>query len=576
MFKNNLAKYYSVVKMPGGYDFDTAKTIKKAIAYYDGKMLGSDKDSNGIRKDFFNIVKSTCDVASKFIDLDLKDILFVSNGTNFYQTLIMQRDFKYWAKNSDFALLLNEIKDEYPRGHVVIKKVNGNYFKVPISNLRFNVGAKNLYSSDFVYEVLRMSKGEIMAMKWNKKENIQELFNRDRVDNSYLLYECYEKIADGYERKIMGDVLANKTKNGKVVETSEQQYLKAKNENVGSLVLHEDKVDNIPYRELVWERKDGRLLGYGYPEYLFTNQMRLNEIKHLEKLVMYIKSLHLTTSDDDSIGNNLLNGMNIAQVIKTTGSLVPLRFDNVDTTSFQIDKEDWMRNKTQKTFDTDIARGDNLPSQTPLGLGQLQAQMTASFFAGKTENFGLFIKKLLYEDKIPEFKKARRKSHIVPVSKGDGEYRQLFNSVVDEILYDNLKRYRDRGIIPTLSNIEEMRSEIEAKIDEKGVLPIEVPDDYYKDIDLFDIVITGESVNVQQRFLAYQSILQTVSQSPEILNNSVIRNIFYKMLEMQGLYGVDLQPIVQNNNQLSIPIKTAKQPLQQQVAQMQGSGEVKV
>lgn len=580
MFKNNLAKYYSTVKMPGGYSFDTAKTIKKALAYYDGKMIGKTKDSNGIRKDVYNITKSACDVASKFVDIDLKNILFVSNGTNLYQTTIMQRDFKQWAKDSDFAMLLNEIKDEYPRGHVAIKKVKGDYFKVPICNLRFDVGAKDLKSSDFVYEVLRMSKGEIESMAWNQKKNIKTLFDRARDENSFLLYECYEKDGNKYNRQIRADVLVSKGRGGSLVETSEAQFLKGQGEEVNGLVLHKDEVDSIPYRDLLWEKKDGRLLGYGYPEYLFTNQTRLNEIKHLEKLVMYIKSLHLIVSDDENVGNSLLNGMNIAQIIKTAGSFNPVRFDNVDTTSFQIDKDDWMRNKTQKTFDTDIARGDNLPSQTPLGLGQLQAQMTASFFEGKTENFGLFIKKLLYEDKLPEFKKARKKSHIVSISKQDSEYRQLFDSVVEGILYNNLKTYKKRGIIPTLIVINEMRAEIETEINKRGVLPIEVPDNYYDNIDLIDIVITGESMNMQQQFGAYQSMLQTLSQAPQILDNPATRDIFYKILEMQGIHGIDLQtnqpqPTQGATATPSTP-STANQPLQQQVAQVQETGETQI
>jgi len=35
--------------------------------------------------------------------------------------------------------------------------------------------------------------------------------------------------------------------------------------------------------------------------------------------------------------------------------------------------------------------GETLPAQTPLGLGQLQASLTMSFFEKKREVFGLFV-----------------------------------------------------------------------------------------------------------------------------------------------------------------------------------------
>ena len=92
--RNNISLFYQSIDMPGGYKFDTAETIKKSLAYYDGEFLKGKKDKLGVKKNFFNITKSTCDVATKFIDLDTKDIMFLSTGGSWEWVWLIQKDFK--------------------------------------------------------------------------------------------------------------------------------------------------------------------------------------------------------------------------------------------------------------------------------------------------------------------------------------------------------------------------------------------------------------------------------------------------------------------------------------------------
>jgi len=56
--------------------------------------------------------------------------------------------------------------------------------------------------------------------------------------------------------------------------------------------------------------------------------------------------------------------------------------------------------------------GETLPAQTPLGLGQLQASLTMSFFEKKREVFGLFVVDLVKTDYIKEFKANNKKEQL--------------------------------------------------------------------------------------------------------------------------------------------------------------------
>ena len=79
--------------------------------------------------------------------------------------------------------------------------------------------------------------------------------------------------------------------------------------------------------------------------------------------------------------------------------------DNQDLSAYNQEENRLDIFITKKTHNTDIAMGERMPSQMPLGLGQLQAQMTMSYYNEKRENFGYFIKDLLFDDVLPDFKK---------------------------------------------------------------------------------------------------------------------------------------------------------------------------
>ena len=545
-FKDNLQLFYNDITMPAGYSFNTVNKLKQIMAFYDGVFLKGEKDNLGITKNFYNIIKSCCDVASKFIDLDTKDILFLSaNGLQNRKIWLMQKDFNLWVKNSDFAQLLNEMRDHYPRGHIVLKKTKtGKWNRVPIVNMRTHPAITKLDNSPFVYEVLMMNKKDIEAMNWNGKEDMELLFLNEKIlkiNNNYLIYECYEKDGEKWKREFRGIKLEQVS--GKD-EIPENRILKNSTEELPYLVLHKDEMKELPYRELKWESKDGRWLGYGYPEYLIPNQIRRNEIKHLEKITMYLKALQVYLSNDDNIGDNVITDIQVGQILKTTGRLEQVKRDNVDISAYETDKRDWDMNTTRKTFDTDIARGDTLPSNTPLGLGQLQAQMTASYFDGKREDFGLFIKKLLYEDIIPSFKKDKKKRHNLMISHNEEDFDKFVDIVADGIINKEIKK---SGKIPNLLEIETRKEVIRETFMKRGSVVFDVSDDFYDDVKVnVDIIITGESVNIQNRFNALMQAMQTLGGNPMILEDERTKRLFYKMLEMQGISSLELGNIENN------------------------------
>jgi len=565
--RDNIKKIYDPVQMSGGYYFLHTDTLNKINLYYNSKFLSGDRDSLGFKKYFFNITKPACDVATKFIDLDTKDILLISENPGQEMVIfLMQKELKRWLKETGFAGLLNEIATLYPKmGHVVIKKAKDRWENVNIMNLRVDPSAQSLDSSGFIYEVHRMSPVEIRSMGWNQK-TIDQFLGVKQKD--YVVYECYDKQDNGWTRTIRGGLFLRRSAGG-TIETPES-IISSNTDLVPSYLLWKDRVASLPYRELKWEDVPGRWLGFGFSEYLFDNQVRENELANLKAKGLWLSSLNIFQSRDDTIGRNLLTDVENGDIIKT--ALGVERIDTQEKNLHAFDQEEarWDMNSERKTFTFDISRGEQLPSRTPLGVANLSAGMVASYFDVKRENFGIFIRNLILDDIIPSFKRVISREHIVPIASSDAD-SDMFDKLVSGMAVDTAKaQYAEKtGFAPDPARMESQKDMIAKSISKKTRF-IKVPPDFYKNAKaIVDVIITGEQMDVGAKIQTIQIALQLVGSNPAILADKATRTIFFKLLELAGISPYDLN-LMQQQPQMQVPqggsVSAPQQGAPQQVA----------
>ena len=568
--RENLQQFQKPVLMAGGDYFDHIRTLKRIALYHGGKFESGDKDSSGGKKYFYNITKPACDIATKFIDLDTKDIvLYSERAGDEYKVWVMQRDLKMWLKEERFGVLLNEIAYDFPKyGHVVLKKSSDNkWHKVNIENLRMDPSAETLANSMFVYEVLVMSKREIREMKEWGQEAKDELFQRTD-DAHFTVYQCYDYNCDEgkrWKRSFRAGFLSRRGKDGSSILTPESDLANNQGYEEG-VVLYEDEMDELPYRELKWESIPGRWLGFGFGEYLFDNQIRQNEVANIKARGLALSSLQLFQSSDDTIAKNVFTEMENGDIIYTQGGIQPVQTAERNLGAFQLEEQRWDLNADRKTFSFDIARGEPLPSQTPLGVAQLQAGMVASYFDIKRENFGLFVKQLMLDDIIPSFEREKRKNHVLKFFGSDKEIGKLRRAFTDHTMRKAVLDYALKtGVIPTAFAIDAERAKIELSVRKKKDLYLEVPDDFYSDVKyVIDVVVTNEQVDVAQRIQTLQAALSMVGSNPMIVQDRGLRTIFLKLLEFAGVSAVELDLL---DEQLEEDVG----PLQQMLRELKGA-----
>jgi hypothetical protein len=537
--RKNISNFYDDSPMPGGYNFNHVKTLKMIDAYYQSKYMTGDKDELGYRKFFFNIVKPACDIATKFVDLDTKDIILMPEGRDDELACwFMEKRLKQWLKEENFGVLLNEIAHDFPKyGHVVIKKSKDGWKKLNIQNLRLEPTARTLNQSPYVYEVLSMGKHEIEDMGWDT----EELFSRGD-EQTFLIYECYNRVGKKWKKTVYGDLYSTYTKDG--INRSVETEIDYQNDKyVGALVLNESEVDALPYRELKWEEVPGRWLGYGFVEYLEENQIAVNEAENLERKGLMFTSLKLYQTRDESLGgSNVLTNTQNGDILKVESEITPIAMEERNLAAFNNTRTNWSLNIERKTFTSDITTGASLPSRTPLGVANLQASFASSYFEFKRENFGLFLKALLFEDIIPDFARKNSKAHTLIFASSEKDIEQLDELISETLVNEQSLNYAMKtGFFFSREEREAVKQLILQDLKKRKNRNIDIPANVYKNAKYYiDIEITGEGVDNGTKSQVLQLALQIVGTNPGIVQDPVSKQILTNLLALGGISSINL------------------------------------
>lgn len=532
--RDKLTNFYRDLEMPGGWAFNQPSTLQMVDLYYNSQYKTGKYDPQGYRKFFYTVGKPTCDIATKFIDIDTGNItLHPENSGEETKLLLMQKRLKMWLKENHFGELLNELTFYWPiYGHFVIKKSAGKWNNVPIQNLRMDVSAKTLKSSGYVYEVMQMSKDEIDEMEWDTGE----LYSRGE-DDSFVIYDCYEKSGKKWKHTVTADLWSYKTKDG--LNRSVESEINREGEDwAGAIELVSEEIDTFPYRELKWEPVPGRWMGRGFMEYLEDNQISRNETENLERKGLIYSSLKIWQTRDDSLGGqNVFTRARNGDILRVESEVTPVDVAERNLAQFNSTRANWDANTERKTFTTDITTGGSLPSRTPLGVANLQASLASSFFDGKRESLGMFIKNLLLEDVIPDFQKDDVKEQTLVFGSGDEELEWLDKAIADTMVADAVDKYATKtGWFPSKEERELIRVQISDKLKGKKNRYLKIPASFWKNAKYnVEIDITGESMDVSAESQIIQIALNIIGTNPGIMQNPMAKALLFKLMTLGGV-----------------------------------------
>jgi len=529
-FKNEINQFErEFVEVVPGFKFNQKKTIERIYLYYNSKYETGEFDNQGDKKYFYNIVRTPCNIATKAIDFDTKDIkVLTAEGGNPRKTWYFERDLKFWMKDQKFGAVLNRIFFELPIfGSVVLKIINGTPYFVDLRNFIVDQGADSLEKSNYIVEVHNYTPVEFRKIaqerKWN---NYEEVIKKHREGKKPLIkvYERYGELEEdgvwAFRKVLIADI-----------EIKDVEF-----------ILSDELVDEIPYEEYHWEKIPGRWLGIGRIEILLDPQVRTNEISNQEAKSSQWSTLRIWQSRDPGVNRNLLTDVENGEILTVDSEIMPVDMVDRNLSYYESEIRRWLANRDEMTFSYDVIRGERLPSGTPLGSAQLAAGMIGSYFDQIRENVAMAVKDLIIDKIIPKFLSEKSKEHTLRLVGEDlDKYKELLlDFATEKSVFDLIERTNH---YPTGREKELLRGVVAEQIKRDKEKLVTIPRGFYKDIQYkIDIEITGEAIDIRVKAANLWMALQAVTASPDLLTDPIKKKFFYQWLESGGLSPIDFEP----------------------------------
>jgi len=552
-----LKDYEESVTISNGNDFNLKDTIEKIELYRASKFKTGDRDSQGNKKFFFNIVNPQCGNVTKNIDIDRSNIRVVAeDGNDFVKSMIYSSELKQWMKDSKFGTLLNKCSEFLPvYGSVILKKIGTDIKFIPIRSLKFDPAISNKESSydiqsPYIIEEHHMQPDEIEKMdKWNKEavDEVVEFFREKQKDNKItdaLVYEFYAE----FPNEELGLSGSGYSKGVKYIAYGEYVDEKQKTQ-IFSKVLFSKKVDKFPYKKLDLFRIEGRALGLGIIEMLFDAQYRWNEIANQKAVSLKLSSKHLFQTRDDTVESNIMSDLLDGDILKVRSEITPIATEERNLGAYSQEETNIMNIVRSNANSFEVLTGESLPSGTPFRLGAMLNQNAGKLFEFVRENYGLFLEEVITEWVLPEFEKKASTEHIFELY--DNETIELIvEKDANRRINEAIKKYViANGTFPEKQEVEIIKEH--ELSNRKDVQFIKIIKGYLKFDKTVRVDPTGEQVNTMQKVESLSNFIQLLAQNPQAMVDPNLRKMLERLAEEVGLSpsliagGAQMQPSIQ-------------------------------
>ena len=530
------------IKIVDGFDFNQKDTIKRIYLYYNSKYESGDIDAQGDKKYFYNMSRVPCNVGTKAIDFDTKDVrIQTASGGNPLKTWFMERDLKFWMKDQNFGQTLNRIFYELPIfGSVVLKIIDNKPLFVDLRNFVIEQNADTLDKSNYIIESHNYTPVEFRKIGKKKGwKNIDEAIEkfREMTDAQYIkVYERYGEVEEvdnkgdktyTYKRVIIADVGVDEEVNGEMILHN-------------GVELSSEKVDKHPYVEFHWEKIPGRWLGVGRVEVIFDPQVRVNEISNQQVKSSYWSTLRIWQTQDDGVNRNLLTDVENGEILNVKRNIDQVDMADRNLAYYQNEIQRWLGHVDELTFSQDPMKGERGPSGATLGATQIATAQATSYFEQIQEGVAMAIKEMLYNIVIPNFRKQNNGEHVLRIA---GEDLDELNSLIIDVknrkdFVDYVKR---TGKIPSNDEYEILKTLTAESVKKGKEKAITIPKGFYENLKYkIDIIITGEAMDTRMKAANLFAVLQAITADPTMLQDPTKKKILYQYMEQGGLNPYDL------------------------------------
>lgn len=536
--------------------FDTINTID---AYINSKHVSGELDAQGREKPFFNIVTSAINIWYRATDIDRKDIKIRASKTqDIMRSFIASVMLQDYMRKTDFGSFLNKWGKQLARyGSAVLKFVEKDGELIPnvvswnnliIDSIDFNNNPK--------IEKLQLTPAQLKQRKGYDQKMVNSLLDavstrktiggdvQDDLSNYITVYEVHGMLPLSY-------LTDKESDNDEYVQQMHVvSFVSKANGDHEDFTLIKGREDKDPYMITHLIEEDGRSLSIGAVEHLFQAQwMQNHTVKAIKDQLDLVSKVVFQTSDEAFIGQNALSSIENGDILIHSANqpLTQLNNNSHDITSLQNFGVQWKGLAQEITSTPDSISGNTMPSGTAYRQVAILNQESHSLFELMTESKGLHIEAMLRNYIIPFLKKKLNNKDEISAVLESHDIKKIDSAYVSyKAVNEFNKKVKDeliKGNIPNLS-IEEEINKVQEELSQLGKQRFFTPDELgektWKEIfeglewDV-EVDVTGENTNKEAVMTTLTTLLQSVAQNPNILNDERMKVLFNKIIESTGV-----------------------------------------
>lgn len=585
--------YEQSISVVPGYSFNQYDTLKRIHLY-----LNSKYENGGIFLNrellFYNIVTAPCEVATRMLNIDTKDIrLWPMNPKSHFATWLLEKELKLWLKTSKMGRILNQIAEEAPRyGTVVLEKTKDGANVVDLRRLVNDQTVDSIQDSRFVSTIHYMTPTQLRETGWDNVEEaidkfgspeLQEAFEDEYGNLHQMQSTPYVKVVKRY-----GEVPSHwlgigtpNTKKGEkltkalfIVAGADYQQLSAEGKPVGEMgvvLFRSAWHKEWPFKDFHYTKIKGRYLGMGIVEMLFDVQVRVNELKNSKRFSMEISDLPLFQTADRSIVRNVLTDLLPGDVLQYKQSPIE-RVANEDRnfTAHKDEEESYMLQAQRLSFANEAVNGQPLPASTPATNALIAQQGSTSVYAFKRENLTVMLRDYFNDLVMPQLMRDLTPEHIMRFLGNAQEMEKLDRLAAEVHANDIIKQALLTGDAKNL-NPETLAAAKQEAVDSYKTLGesryIKIKKDFYKDAEFeFDFIIGNEQADPATIAQNTFQIISTLAANPAVMQDERLKLLVFKYSEALGVSPAEMEFADQQEQQ-----KPQPQEMQPQIAAPQPS-----
>ena len=576
-----------IVIVPG-YSFHQYLTIKRIHLYLNSKFESQNDDElyKTRQKLFFNIVVPACDVATKMLSVDTKDIrLLPQDPESYFATYLFEKELKQWLKTSEFANILSQIAENTPRyGSTVLEKTKAGAKVIDLRKLMLDPTVDYIKNSRFVTTISYMTPDELMETGW---DNVDVAISRYGTTYGQTAYEDrsggvnlmrstpYIKVYKRYGAVQQGWIDGSKsTKMVKalfIVAGAEEQAKSqdGKNNSDYGVVLFKSRWYKAwPYKDYHYAKIPGRWMGLGVVEALFDTQERMNEIKNQKRISMELSALHLFQTPDKLIVKNALTDLVSGDIIPAKNPITPIANEERNLSAFEQEEESYTQHAQRISFAYDAVSGETpLASTTATATVNAQQQAT-SVFGFKRKGFTNMLRDFFNDLVLPNVLSDLSAEHIMRFTGSQQELDKLDQAAAEIHANDFIKSRFLNGETITQDEVDTAKKNAINHWRKHGENRfLKIKEAFYSDANFeFDFNTGNEQINPQVVAQNTQALLQMYN--PQAMQDPMYQMLYFKFAESIGISQGEIEMAI-NQKQAQVQQQQEQQQKQQM---LQGQG----